>query len=668
MGLFDDLKLIEKKQTQMRVLPPTPNTTWRPPTEFPNLSNAAVLSIDTETYDPELTTNGPGWARGRGHIVGFSVAARDRSGAQGKWYFPLRHEVEREYNLDPAQCLGWLNEQLDTPTIPKVGANLIYDIGWLQEEKVNVTGPLFDVQFAEALLDEQGESSLDFLARKYLKNTKTTDTLYTWLARAYGGKPNGKQRANLYRTSPLLVGPYGEDDAALPLDILDKQWPLLAGEDLLDLFTMENELIPLLVAMRREGVTIDVDAAERLSVSLGEDIKRLYGNLYEMTGLHVAVSKGRDLAKIFDAAGLEYAKTADGNPSFTKEFLNTVTHPVGKLINEIREHEKIKGTFVESYLLDSNINGKIYCTFHPLRSDEGGTKTGRFSSSDPNLQNIPVRTKLGKKIRAAFIMDAGHAHWRKYDYSQIEYRMLAHFAVGPGADDLRGTYIADPKTDYHNRVMLEFARITGRDLSAMTQSERETFRKPIKNVNFGLLYGQTENALALKAGMSQDQARTFFKSYHDTATYVKPTMAHIAQEVQQFGYVRTITGRRTRFNLWEPMEGKRRFPLPYHAALSEYGSDIKRALAYRGVNYKLQGSAADVLKRAMVAAWKSGVFNATGIPRLTVHDELDFSVAEDTPYTQEAFAYLTHLLENSTPLNVPVVVDTGTGPHWGAIA
>lgn len=668
MNLFSELALIEKKHTQMRELPQVLDTGWRPPSEFPNLSAATALAFDVETYDPDLTDHGPGWARGRGHIVGFSIAARDRSNNRGKWYFPIRHEVGTEHNLDPAQCLNWLRFALSNE-LPKVGANLIYDIGWLGEENIKVNGPLYDVQFAEALLDEQGRTSLDYLARKYLGQTKTTDELYAWLARAYGGKPTGAQRANLYRTPPILAGPYGEDDAALPLDILSAQWPLLAGEGLLELFDMECGLIPLLVAMRREGVSVDLDEAEKLRAEFQGEIIRLNGDLADMVGFNANVASPKDLVRVFDACGVQYNINAETEKaSFTKEILAGIAHPVGKLINGIREYEKLKSTFVEGYILNGHVGGKLYCTFHPLRSDEGGAKTGRFSSSDPNLQNIPARSKVGKRIRKCFIPDRGHDHFRKFDYSQIEYRMLAHFAVGEGADELRATYNRDPKTDYHNQVMIAFAKETGRDLSIMSQEERDLFRKPIKNVNFGLLYGQTEKALAHKSGMTPEQAHNFFKSYHQTASYVKPTMDHIGEEVQAFGYVRTVLGRRTRFHLWEPLFGRRAPGLPYDAALRTYGANIRRAYAYRGVNYKLQGSAAEVLKRAMLAAYRSGVFDATGIPRLTVHDELDFSVAEDTPQTREAFAYLTHLLENSTQLNVPVIVDTGTGANWGAIA
>lgn len=674
----DDLPL--RKSTRLRTPPPIPETGWRPPQYFPNLSEATVVSFDVETKETDFA-HGPGWARGKGHIVGFSVGAIDRAGNRGKWYFPVRHEIESEWNLDPKQCFAWLKKTLETPHIPKVGANLLYDIGWLGEENIEVQGELHDVQFAEALLDEQGEVALDYLGKKYLGEGKETVDLYTWLASAYGGEANSRQRANIYQAPPRLVGPYAESDADLPLRVLEAQWKQLTAEGLLDLYRMECDLIPLLIRMRRAGVQVDIPRAEQLHAELGHDIEKLKLGLFEATGVRANVNSGDDLARVFDAAGIEYPHTTGGKPSFRKEFLKSVEHPIANLVNDIREHEKIRGTFVEAYLLESNVNGKIHCQFHPLRGGDGGTKTGRFSSSDPNLQNIPVRTALGKKVRKAFVPDHGHHSWKKFDYSQIEYRMLAHFAVdgrnldieriinfwqgalGPWgaegfADNLRATYNADPKTDYHDVVQRNVKEITGLLID----------RKPIKNINFGLLYGQSEKGLAFKAGFTPEQARGVFSAYHQGAPYVKPTMAAVGLEVQAFGYVRTVLGRRTRFDLWEPARhGNYGVALPYDAAIRQYGDKIRRAFEYRGVNYKLQGSAADVMKRAMLAAHKSGVFDVLGVPRLTVHDELDFSVIDDTPAQDEAWKYLTYVLENSTPLRIPVRVDSGSGPNWGAI-
>lgn len=671
---FDDAELALKKHSRLRVPPAVPETGWRPPTSFPNFDGVSVISFDVETRETDFD-NGPGWARGKGHIVGFSVAARKGKSAEtGKWYFPIRHEVNGEDNLDPQQCLAWLKYWLEQESIPKVGANLLYDMGWLTTENIFVRGRLHDVQFAQALLDETSDTNLDFLARKYLKRNKTSDELYEWLALAYGGDAGPAQRENIWRAPPRLVGPYGEDDADLPLRIFEEQHPLLASEGLLNVFALENRLIPLLIKMRLRGVRVDVARAAELHHKLGGELIEREGALAAGCGFAVNVNSGGSVAKLFDHVGISYLKNPDtGKPIFQKEFLKGIDHPVAKEVLAIRETKKLRSTFLESYILKSHRNGIIHCQFHPLRDasdggDSSGTKTGRFASSTPNLQNIPVRSKLGKLIREIFVAHHGHMRWRKFDYSQIEYRMLAHFATneknGASADQLRAEYNANPNTDYHNRVMLKFAAKAGINLDAMTPEEKDTFRKPIKNVNFGLLYGQTEKALALKSGLTQLQAREFFADYHQSAPYVKSTMEAIEGEVYGKGFVQTIIDRRTRFNLWESSGRERTQALPYHAALREYGGAIRRAYAYRGVNYKLQGSAADVIKIAMDNAHTQGIFDVIGYPLLQVHDELDFSEIDDSPAQTEAYAYLTHVLENSVKLNVPVKVDSSHGTTW----
>lgn len=652
---FDDEPIVTRRRALLKQPPPVPETGWRPPQYYPDLSDAAVIAFDTETEETDFK-HGPGWARDKGQICGFSVAAKDRRGNRGKWYFPIRHKYEPEWNLDPVTTLRWLRATLQTPHIPKVGANLLYDVGWLTTENIYVEGELHDIQFAEALLEDQGEVALDYLGVKYLGQGKETSLLYKWCAETYGGDVSGIQRENIYRAPPRLVGPYGEADADMPLDILDKQWPILAREGTLPLYRMECDLIYLLVRMRLAGVQIDVPFAEQLYTELGNDIRTLNDQLHRDSGVRANVNSPGDLAMVFDAVGIKYPRTQRGAPSFQKEFMKSLDHPIANLVNSIREHEKIRSTFVRSYLLESNVKGRIFCQFHPLRGDDGGTITGRFSSSDPNLQNIPVRTKLGKRVRKAFTADPGHIAWEKDDHSQIEYRMLANFASGPGSEELRDTYNRDPKTDYHSVVHDNVLNLTGMDIE----------RRPIKNINFGLIYGQSEKSLGYKAGFKPDQAKAVFHAYHQGAPYVRPTMKAIGAEVQLNGFITTFLGRRVRFNLWEPIND-RALALPYDAAIRQYGQMIRRAYEYRGVNYKLQGSAADVLKAGMHKCWRDGVFDVIGVPKLQVHDELDFSVIDDSPVQQEGYAYMRHCLEQAVSCNVPIRVDFGRGKNWGEI-
>lgn len=640
----------------VRPRPAVPETGWRPPTSFPNLSSAYMLSFDTETKDPELLVSGPGWGRKCGNIVGVSVGAKDRAGNIGGWYFPMRHEDTPEDNMDPDVVLRWLSTVLGDNR-PKFGANLIYDVGWLKEEGVYVGGNCHDIQHAEALLSETARVGLDILAEKYLGEHKVTSELYQWCADFYGGKPNDRQRKNIYRSPPSLVGPYAEADATLPLRIIEKQWPLLSDCELGDLFMLETRLIPLLVEMRFAGVQIDIPFAEQLYDEMGAQRLLMVDELKEFIGFEINVNSPDDLRRAFDTHGLAYPLSATGKPSFRAAFLESVDHPLGKKVVEIRQRDKLRNVFIKSYLLENHVNGKVYCSFNQLRGEEKGTRSGRFSSSDPNLQNIPSRTDLGKRVRKAFTHDTEHVAWRKYDASQIEYRLLAHYAVGDGSDEIRARYNEDPHTDYHNETGALVKKLTGLELQ----------RAYVKNVNFGNVYGQGEEGLALLLGLPLAEARILLKQYHAGLPFVRATMAATKDEVERFGFITTILGRRTYFDKWEPNRRGRSnaMALPYHEALEVYGPNIRRAYTNPALNRRLQGSAADMLKKGMVDCWESGVYNEIGVPRLTVHDELDHS---DPGGKDAAFREMKHTLEVAMPqVRVPIIYDYEIGPNWGDV-
>jgi DNA polymerase-1 len=328
---------------------------------------------------------------------------------------------------------------------------------------------------------------------------------------------------------------------------------------------------------------------------------------------------------------------------------------------EIRKLEKLVGTFIESYIQESHVNGFVYGQFHPLRGDSGGTRSGRFSSSTPNLQNIPSRDPvLAPLIRSMFVPDVGHAQWRRYDYSQIEYRFLVHFAHHAHA--ARQQYLNDPKTDYHEFVLDMVAPVAGWDIS--TKDLRKIRRKPLKNINFGLIYGMGFDKLVRTLGLSDDDGRKLF----DAVPYAKPFMEECAEFAQSHGYIPTILGRRSRFDLFEPARtgrGQARpMAFPYGQAFAIYGSNIKRAYTHKATNRKLQGSAADLCKMGMYQCWKDGLFDAVGVPRLQVHDELDFS---DPGGKDEVFREIQHIMENAIKLSIPVIAECEVGPDWGTL-
>ena len=656
----------------LRPMPAIPASNWKRPRNLPSLRNASALCIDLETHDPELITRGPGWARGKGHIVGLAVCAD----GEAAWYFPMRHETNPEENFPADEVLAWAREELTRADQPKLGANLLYDVGWLQHEGVTVAGELHDVQFAEALLSEEPRVALEILAHKYLGEGKESSVLFQWLADWFGGKPDDSQKRHMAKSPPCLAGPYAESDVTLPFRIVSRQWPRLEAEGLTDIYRMECDLIPLLVAMRFAGVPVATDRAEEARVTLLAKEQELAARLRHVAGLEVNVNAADSLARMFDKLGLPYLRTKPtsgnpkGRPSFTKDFLRTVKHPAVELVQEIRKVSKTRSTFVESYVIESNVNGYVFPQFHPLRGDESGARSGRFASSDPNYQNLPSRDEwLGPLVRGLCVPDAalGHRQWRKYDYSQIEYRFNAHFAVGQGADELRQQYSNNPETDYHEHTLDLVAPVAGWDIA--TPERRKHWRKPVKNVNFGLLYGMGIKHLAEGLGLNLTAAKKLFAAYHAAVPFTRETMNATMTEADELGYITTILGRRSRFELWEPGwrqpdDEERKPALPYAAALAAYGQ-VKRAFLHKALNRRLQGSAADLMKRAMVRAWKDGVFAATGVPRLTVHDELDFSDPQ-TRESEQGFAELKHVMEHCLPLRVPVLVDYDTGPTWGA--
>lgn len=651
LGLFWEDKEIERgRGTVVRAMPEIPNVPWTKLRDLPNLSKAKVITLDTETYDPNLETLGPGWARGDGHIAGISIGAD----YDGRWYFPIRHTIQTEDNYEPARILDWLGRVLADPEQVKVGTNLIYDLGWLRQERVEVHGPLYDIQFAEALLDESAFVALEILAQKYTGGGKVGGVLYQWLSDFYGGKPDGSQRKNIYRSPPRLAAPYAIGDVDLPLTILDKQWPLLAQNGLLDLFHLECELLPLLVEMRIAGVSVDIPQAERVRDTLMVEEGKLLADLKSLCGFDVNVNASESIAQAFRKFNLPYELTEKSKrPSFTREFLKTVRHPVGKSIIEIRNLAKTRGTFVESYILESHTGGRVFPEFHPLKGDEGGTRTGRFSSSNPNYQNLPAKDdRMGYLVRSIMTCDPGHKQWREYDYNQLQYRFLAHYAVGVGSDMLRHIFCTDPSADYHATVQRLIEEVTGIKLE----------RKPTKNINFGFVFGMGEAHLAEVLGLILSEARKLTSAYHLGVPYVKATLKHFSDLAATQGTIKTILGRMSHFDLWEPTSFRDKRPaIAYNKAILEYGS-CKRAFTYKALNYLLQGGEGDLMKTAMRRCWKDGVYARIGVPRLTVHDSLSHS---DTGGNEDAWAYMQHIMETAIPLRVPITVGLKVGKSWG---
>lgn len=685
---FDDIELTKVKRVQLAELPRTPETGWKPPKDYPNISAAIAIGFDFEVKENEFD-RGPGWSRGKASIAGGSLDILYPDGSTYTEYRPIRHEVDAHLNCDVQQTIRFWRDALTTP-VPKFGANLVYDIGNATDENIWVEGDLYDCQFAEALLTQDDPVNLEYTSYKYLKQHKETNILYEWCAKAYGGEPTPKQRSNIYRASPKLVGPYAEQDARLPRLNVIQQMTLLKQQGLWEIFRMECDLIRLWVLMRKFGCRVDLDQAVRMKGSLTKEIDKNNKAIYDLTGKHINVNARTELAPAYDAVGIKYPYTEKGEPSFTAGWFMDQTDDLSELILETRQFYKLRDTFIESYILKSHVNGIIHGQFHPLRNEgsrneQGGTRTGRLSSSTPDLQNIPSRTVLGREIMKMFLPDEGHLCVESGDYSQIEYREFMHFAVSRDAngrdtraDEFRQKYIDDPKTDYHILAQTAIKNETGiyipRSASEVAQGNFKTGRLTIKEVNFGKLFGVGPKKTAGMAHCLLSEAKKVLDALGVALPFIKPSQTAFINEAKALGFITTILGRRYRFDLWEAISEwdedtqsySRSVALPYEAAVREYGQ-VQRAGTHRAMAGRCQGSAADQLKYSLWCALKSGVFAVIGYPKLTVHDQMMRSVIDDSKEQREAGSYYHWLMENALKLRVPVIFKLGRAANWGLI-
>ena len=420
---------------------------WCAPEIFPDLTSCKDIAVDLETCDPNIKTLGPGWARGDGYIVGVAVAAGDFVG-----YFPIRHE--NNGNIDPKIVFKWLQKQLDTPHINKIFHNATYDLGWLRHEGIEVKGRIIDTMVAAPLLNENRFSySLDSVGREYTGERKNEKLLRT-AAKNWGIDP----KSEMWKLPAKFVGQYAEQDAAMTLSLWRVFEKELVREELTSIFELETSLIPLMLDMRQKGVLIDLDKAEQTKKLLHEQEEQIRKEIKRSTGVLVEPWVATSVASVLEHYGIEYKTTDKTNqPSITKAYLQSIPHEVAGQILKLRELNKANSTFIDSILRYQH-NGRIHCEFHQLRSDDGGTITGRFSSSNPNLQQIPARDPdLKKAIRGLFIPEPGD-QWGSFDYSSQEPRLLVHYChvLSGNASDSNIQTIVDAyqqeDVDFHQMV------------------------------------------------------------------------------------------------------------------------------------------------------------------------------------------------------------------------
>ena len=602
------------------------------PTEFPDLRQADEIAIDLETKDPDLKTRGSGSVIGNCDVIGIAVATTGYKG-----YFPIAHEGGG--NMDRQRVLSWLKDILLSPAT-KIFHNAMYDICWLRRLGLKINGDIVCTMIAAAVTNENRfRYDLNSLSWHYLGYGKNEAALAE-AASEWGIDP----KSEMYKLPSMYVGAYAERDAEVTLGLWQEMKKEIIHQDLEDIFDLETELFPCLVDMRFKGVRVDVERAQQMKKELIQQERKLLHDIKGETNIDAQIWAARSIATIFDVLRLEYPRTTKtAAPSFTKNFLQEHKHPVVKMIAKAREINKAHTTFIDSILKHQH-KGRIHAEINQLRSEFGGTITGRFSYQNPNLQQIPARNKdLGPRIRSLFIPEEG-CKWGCFDYSQQEPRLVVHYASLyklPSVYDVIDAYKENVDSDFHQTVA-DMAKIP---------------RTQAKTINLGLFYGMGKAKLQAELGVTKEKAEELFAQYHNQVPFVKQLMNKASNRAQDRGQIRTLLGRLCRFHLWEPNQFGMHKALPHEEALREHGPGIKRAYTYKSLNKLIQGSAADMTKKAMLDLYKEGI-----TPHIQIHDELDISVKDDTEAKK-----IIEIMENTVSLEVPNKVDYESGDTWGDI-
>ena len=610
----------------------TAQTEWVEPEEFPDLRSYDEIAVDLETRDPDLKSKGSGSVIGNGEVVGIAVAVPGR-----KFYFPIAHGSGK--NMDRKKVLAWFADTMAS-SATKIFHNAMYDVCWIRNLGIKINCLVVDTMIAASLIDENRFSySLNALSWDYLGHGKNEAALNEE-AKSRGLDP----KADMWQLPPMYVGAYAEKDAELTLELYQIFQNEIVQQDLQSIYNLETDLFPCLVDMRFKGVRVDGQRAQELKSQLQSQEESLLLEVKQATGVEPQIWAARSIAKVFDKLSLEYSVTEkSGAPSFTKNFLSEHQHPIVQKIAKAREINKAHTTFIDTIIRYEH-KGRIHAEINQIRSDAGGTVTGRFSYNNPNLQQLPARNKdLGPMIRSLFLPEEG-CTWGCFDYSQQEPRLVAHYAAlekFPSVYDVVESYNENTETDFHQTVA---------DMADIPRSQAKT-------INLGLFYGMGKNKLQAELGVTKEKANELFDQYHKQVPFVKQLMNAASNRAQNRGKIRTLLGRLCRFHLWEPNMFGMHKALPHEDALAEHGPGIKRAYTYKALNKLIQGSAADMTKKAMLELYKEGI-----IAHIQIHDELDLSVE-----SKEHSDKIIEIMENAVKLEVPNKVDYESGENWGDI-
>ena len=481
--------------------------------------------------------------------------------------------------------------------------------------------------------------SLNALAIDYLGEVKAETDLKE-AAAAHGVDAKGE----MWKLPAEHVGHYAEQDARLTLLLWQRFKHEIRQQSLETIWELEKNLLPTLIKMRQNGIDVNLEKAESLKLEFAQQEKNTLQQIKKLTGKDIDIWAARQIAEAFDKLKIEYPRTEKTNePSFTQNFLFNSPHEISKLIVQAREINKFHNTFLTG-ITKYQHKGKIHAEINQLRSDSGGTVSGRLSMSNPNLQQLPARNKdFAPKIRGLFMPVHG-CQWGSFDYSQQEPRLVVHYAssIGEGyegSQELVEAY-ANASADFHQTV----ADLVGID------------RKAAKTIGLGLMYGMGKNKLANSLGLDREEGDKIIAKYNRKVPFVKLLSDRCMKKADEEGVIRTKKGRKCRFDEWEPKDWGLWTTETWENAVAKYGKDnIKRAKTYKALNRLIQGSAADQTKLAIVECAKEGY-----VPKLQIHDELCFDVE-----TEEDEQKIKTIMENCMELKVPSVVDVAIGSNWG---